>query len=194
MRSWITIISLCVLSVSLSVHACVFTLACVSSTETAKSAGSPTTAVWTCQRWNGRIRTTRWGARREDTKCTRLEWLSGLMCALFACLLAAKRHGEQENRDLLYGGEEECWQRGETSRSQEMHRHTRTNKLFSDGLRHWKCSAGRNPLCQGVVTFGTVMYSIDSGILFQILFALHACVCVCVCVCVSSLSPTSTWC
>lgn len=24
------------------------------------------------------------------------------------CLLAAKRHGEQEDRDLLHGGEEEC--------------------------------------------------------------------------------------
>lgn len=29
-----------------------------------------------------------------------------LICIL--CLLATKRHGEQEDRDLLHGGEEEC--------------------------------------------------------------------------------------
>lgn len=51
-------------SVSLSVHACVFTWA---SMEMARSEGSQTTAVWICLRWNGKIRMTRWDT---CSKCT----------------------------------------------------------------------------------------------------------------------------
>ncbi len=97
--------------------------------------------------------------------------------------LAEKRHGQQEDRDLLHGGEEERWQRGEESKIQKKHKHAQTGSflMVPKGVPE-KILSMENPLCQGVVTLGTVMYRIDLGILFQILFALYACVCVCLCV------------
>lgn len=62
-----------------------------------------------------------------------------------------------------------------------------------------KILSRENPLFQGVVTLGTVMYRIDLGILFLILFALHALVCVCVCVLILSVvfqytaNPLDMW-
>lgn len=45
---------------SMTVHACVFTWTCVPSMGMVRSEGSQTTAAWTCLRWNGRIKMTRW--------------------------------------------------------------------------------------------------------------------------------------
>lgn len=38
---------------------------------------------------------------------------SFLLCALY--LLASQRHGKQEDGDFLYGGQEDCGQRGEAA-------------------------------------------------------------------------------
>lgn len=43
---------------SMSVHACMFIFTCLPSMETVRNEGSQTIAVWTCQRWNGRIKMT----------------------------------------------------------------------------------------------------------------------------------------
>lgn len=104
--------------------------------------------------------------------------------------LAEKCHGQQEDRDFLHGGEEECRQRGEEP---EIQKHTLTSTFWMVPKGEpEKILSRENPLCQGVVTLGTVMYRIDWGILFLIWFALHAWVCVFLCV--SPLSPPSTCC
>lgn len=110
------------------------------------------------------------------------------MCAL-VCLVE-KCHGQQKDRDLLHGGEEECGQRGEQSKILHCTK-TSTFQMVPRGVPEKNLSR-ENPLCQGAVTLGTVMYRIDLGILFLIWFALHGLVCVSVSV--SPLSLPSTCC
>lgn len=109
--------------------------------------------------------------------------MSQIWCLDFSVcfvLPAAKRHGEQEDRDLLHGGEEECWQGGEESKTQKMHKHTQTS---SQRLGHWKYSAGRNSLCQrGCYTWHSDVQDWLGDFVSD--FVCCACMVVCLSVCV----------
>ena len=104
-------------------------------------------------------------------------------------LLAEKCHGQQEDRDLLHGGEEECWQRGEESKIQTLtqHTHTSTFLMVQKGV-----PAERIHPAKGLSHLARWYAGLTWGFCFWFcLLCMHGCVSVCE---LSPLSSPSTCC
>lgn len=162
------------LLLSLHVHVC---LHCVSSTETARSEGSQTTAAWICLRWNGRIRTTRWDASKSASSvATAPLWMSYKTVSVFE-FLAEKRHGQQEDGDLLHGSEEECGQRGKASQIGNRTQNASTFFSWSQKVHQRKYSAERIHPAKGLLLLARWCTGLTWGFCFWFgLLCMHWCV------------------
>lgn len=80
------------------------------------------------------------------------------------CFLAEKCHGQQENRDLLYGGDKKCGQRGEKYKMCKKKKLKKQQNIFAPKGEQKKYKAEGIYSGKGAVKLGTVMYRIDLGI------------------------------